>query len=245
MISFFRKIRQALLDQNRVTRYLAYAIGEIALVMIGILLALQVNTWNEERKLRKEEAQLIQNLHEEFQRNLIKLDSISSKLSRTEKSLGLVLDLIDQKEGPIREEMLDSLLIKSVIVAGKVSQSFVLEDMKNTGGLSKISSTELKILLFEWERNFVELQSSLELGRQAFEEYANHIIQKGSIRNIDAENSPPEVSRSKLPISNIPLLQDPVFENHVDNCQVLSNEHLFKLSQTRKLMVSILDLTSK
>ena len=50
MISFFRKIRQKLLSQNRVTRYLVYALGEIALVMIGILLALQVNNWNQSNK---------------------------------------------------------------------------------------------------------------------------------------------------------------------------------------------------
>lgn len=52
MISFFRKIRQQLLGQNRFTKYLAYAIGEIFLVVIGILIALQVNNWNENRKDR-------------------------------------------------------------------------------------------------------------------------------------------------------------------------------------------------
>ncbi|WP_348719101.1 DUF6090 family protein [uncultured Algoriphagus sp.] len=50
MISFFRKIRQKLLTQNRVTRYLIYAFGEIFLVVIGILIALQVNNWKEKRK---------------------------------------------------------------------------------------------------------------------------------------------------------------------------------------------------
>ena len=53
MITFFRKIRQKLLSQNRVTQYLTYAIGEVALVMIGILLALQVNNWNETRKQKE------------------------------------------------------------------------------------------------------------------------------------------------------------------------------------------------
>jgi len=50
MISFFRKIRQKLLSQNKVTRYLVYAFGEIFLVVIGILMALQVNNWNESKK---------------------------------------------------------------------------------------------------------------------------------------------------------------------------------------------------
>ena len=50
MIKFFRKIRQRLLTENRFRRYLFYAIGEIVLVVIGILLALQINTWNDQRK---------------------------------------------------------------------------------------------------------------------------------------------------------------------------------------------------
>lgn len=61
MLAFFRKIRQKLFQQqpegkagNRVTRYLVYAIGEIILVVIGILIALQVNNWNESRKQKEE-----------------------------------------------------------------------------------------------------------------------------------------------------------------------------------------------
>lgn len=50
MIKFFRKIRQNLLMENKTGKYLKYAFGEIILVMIGILLALQVNNWNEDRK---------------------------------------------------------------------------------------------------------------------------------------------------------------------------------------------------
>jgi hypothetical protein len=52
MIKFFRKIRQRLLTENKFSKYLLYAIGEIVLVVIGILIALQINTWNEEQKVR-------------------------------------------------------------------------------------------------------------------------------------------------------------------------------------------------
>ena len=50
MIKFFRHIRQSLINQNRTKKYLLYAIGEIILVVIGILIALQINNWNESRK---------------------------------------------------------------------------------------------------------------------------------------------------------------------------------------------------
>ena len=55
MIKFFRQIRYNLMSENKTGKYIKYALGEILLVMIGILLALQVNNWNEGRKaiLRK------------------------------------------------------------------------------------------------------------------------------------------------------------------------------------------------
>jgi hypothetical protein len=52
MIKFFRKIRQQLLIENKFSKYLLYAIGEIVLVVIGILIALSINNWNEKRKLK-------------------------------------------------------------------------------------------------------------------------------------------------------------------------------------------------
>ena len=54
MIKFFRNIRQKLLSENRFSKYLLYAIGEIVLVVIGILIALSINNWNENRKTEKE-----------------------------------------------------------------------------------------------------------------------------------------------------------------------------------------------
>ena len=62
MIKFFRKIRYDLMDKNNNGKYLTYAIGEIILVVIGILIALQINNWNESSKQRIEEVRLLENL---------------------------------------------------------------------------------------------------------------------------------------------------------------------------------------
>ncbi len=67
MINIFRKIRQKLLQQNRITQYLTYAIGEIVLVVIGILIALQVNTWNEQRKTKIKSYSYLQRLNEDME----------------------------------------------------------------------------------------------------------------------------------------------------------------------------------
>lgn len=62
MLKFFRKIRQNLLSEGKTTKYFKYAIGEIVLVVIGILIALQINNWNEENKERLVEKQRYQNI---------------------------------------------------------------------------------------------------------------------------------------------------------------------------------------
>ena len=71
MIKFFRRIRQQLLTENKFSKYLLYAIGEIALVMMGILLALQVNNWNEHRKLQHEELTLLLEVKSNFEVTLL------------------------------------------------------------------------------------------------------------------------------------------------------------------------------
>jgi len=61
MIKFFRHIRQSLIQQNKMGKYFKYAIGEILLVVIGILLALQINNWNDLRKNRVYEREILTN----------------------------------------------------------------------------------------------------------------------------------------------------------------------------------------
>lgn len=74
MIKFFRKIRQQLLIENKISKYLLYAIGEIILVVIGILIALQINTWNENKKLRKQEQIYLINLKDDINTQINMLD---------------------------------------------------------------------------------------------------------------------------------------------------------------------------
>lgn len=78
MISIFKKIRQKLIMKNQTGKYLRYAIGEIALVMIGILLALQVNNWNEKRISKTNEINTLLQLNSDLKTNLIELTDLKS-----------------------------------------------------------------------------------------------------------------------------------------------------------------------
>lgn len=76
MIKFFRRIRERLISEGKVSKYLLYAIGEIVLVVIGILIALQVNNMREEQKAREKEHAFLKELHFDFIYNKKQLDSI-------------------------------------------------------------------------------------------------------------------------------------------------------------------------
>ena len=74
MIKFFRLSRFRFLNQKKMYRYLLYAAGEIVLVIVGILLALQINTWNENRKLANREIYVLEKLLDEFRSDSTRLD---------------------------------------------------------------------------------------------------------------------------------------------------------------------------
>ena len=76
MIKFFRKIRLNLINEGKTGKYLKYAIGEIILVVIGILIALQINNWNENVQQKKEELKTLMSLHEALKTNMAELDQI-------------------------------------------------------------------------------------------------------------------------------------------------------------------------
>ncbi len=95
MIRFFRTIRQRLLTENRVSKYLLYAIGEILLVVVGILLALQINTWNEGRKDRLYERKMLGELLEDMKLDTAILNIQFRRIDRFSQTL----DLLDAQPG--------------------------------------------------------------------------------------------------------------------------------------------------
>ena len=95
MLRFFHQIRQRLLTENRFSKYLLYAVGEIVLVMVGILLALQVNTWNEERKDRILEKEVLISLKQTLESNVSILEERVSYFNTALESGKIIMEVID------------------------------------------------------------------------------------------------------------------------------------------------------
>ena len=97
MIKFFRRIRQKLLAEGNLKKYLFYATGEILLVVTGILIALQLNNWNEYKKERTIERKLLIELSESLEINATRLNSDLQKELRSIASINMVVDHLDNR----------------------------------------------------------------------------------------------------------------------------------------------------
>ena len=90
MLKFFRRIRHKLLDEGNLNRYMLYAIGEILLVVVGILIALQLNNWNEERNAKNFEKKLLTEIHYTLTNDLGQWNRGIQKTERIIESLNIL-----------------------------------------------------------------------------------------------------------------------------------------------------------
>jgi len=97
MIKFFRHIRQNLIMENKTSKYLKYAIGEIVLVVIGILIALQINNWNDNRKEKVKEKEILLALADNLENNIQTLESDMIFLYDYRESAKIVLSALENK----------------------------------------------------------------------------------------------------------------------------------------------------
>ncbi len=95
MIKFFRRIRQKLLNERNLKEYLIYAIGEIFLVVVGILIALQINNWNEGRKRSRTEVKLLHNMRQAIQYDIERTEFFMEGNERVVRSCKIILNAFD------------------------------------------------------------------------------------------------------------------------------------------------------
>ena len=92
MIKLFRHIRKSLLMENKTSKYFKYAIGEIVLVVIGILIALQINNWNEKRQNKLKVNNLLQKIQSNLKSDLSEINAITNFYATKDSLMHLVLD---------------------------------------------------------------------------------------------------------------------------------------------------------
>ena len=189
MIKFFRKIRQNLIMENDTARktrkYLMYAIGEITLVMIGILLALQINNWNIDRIERKNEGMILKDLKVEFLENLKDAERVFNGNEGIVNAISTIQKNIAQENYQRRE--IDSLMYFVFDWFDYTPKPGASDNLINSGNLNLIRNKELRKLLTFWSSVDAELDDDESLAIN----YSQNVIipflaEKYPISNLEA-----------------------------------------------------------
>jgi hypothetical protein len=147
----FRGIRQKLFEEKKIRKYLAYAAGEILLVVIGILIALTFNNSNQKRIVREKEQTYLRDLNEEFKTSQIKLKELIEVNHHNYEGARQILQYISGENELPDEKTFSELLFNTFAfdIAFNPNNS-LLNEMINSGSLKDIRNPELRIHLTNW-----------------------------------------------------------------------------------------------
>lgn len=161
MIKFFRKIRQRLVAENRFSKYLLYAIGEIILVVIGILIALQINNWNQQRTEDKKEIELLLDLKDEFKNNLTAIEESIGINNKVTKSCIDLTNIIRSNLLVEKSNTVDELLIAIGNFNSFDAKTGVSSEIVNSGKLSILKNEALRLQLNNWLTIIVDSEEDI------------------------------------------------------------------------------------
>ena len=223
MIKFFRKIRQNLLMENKTGKYFKYAIGEIVLVVIGILIALQINNWNENRVSKNKEKMLLKELNYEFKRSKIEFDSARFYHSRALNSAEIIMSKFPIDSKTID---LDSLGLHSFYMRWYYTfnpSEGIINALSSSSSYGLISNNELRKLLIGWSDILKDYQ---EEEIEAYNNYKNHLKPYEKKHMVVSWDNYKQFYRD--PRVDLSFLETLEFENyvrdrHFDLSEILSN----------------------
>lgn len=168
MIKFFRKIRLNLVDTGKRSKYFKYAIGEIVLVVIGILIALQINNWNEDRKSVIQEALYLKRLLAE---NNEDITTFNAEINRIKKGIETIKTF---SEALKKSDSNDSLLVQTAnayFQTGSIypmfySSTSTFDDLSSTGNLKVIRNINLRDSLVKLYAKHEEVKERMRVSTE-------------------------------------------------------------------------------
>ena len=246
---FFRKLRQKLFAENKISKYLVYAIGEIILVVIGILIALAINNYNQDQALKDKEQAYLKSLKEEFETNKVKLEELIL-VNRNNYRGAKQLIQLSGKQGDIDEEEFSEIMYRtfSFDISFNPNNS-VLTEMINSGSLKDVSNSELRKRLTNWFSRLEDISRQEEdLGDQREDVLEVFKSDEYSLRTILDQTNVNEVvglPGGEDQQTNLTLLNSTKFENvvlmFILSCYATEETHYLPLMQEIDAIISLIE----
>ena len=216
MIKFFRKIRQNLISDGKTGEYLKYAIGEILLVVIGILIAIQLNNINQNHTTHKKQIKHLENIKAEMINNLNSIkevDKLSIEIIDAERNIITYIDSGVTSEKDLTEQ-LRMVTFNDIIIP---FESGAITELISSGGLKEIKNDSIRRILASWDG----INTGLREQEKQLAEIRNDIIafcnDEGSIRILNSKSvlEKLKIDDTQKTLSNLPLLDLRPFENTI------------------------------
>lgn len=172
MIPFFRKIRKKLADDAKPMKYLRYAIGEILLVVIGILIALSINNWNDQRKQKLAQTEQLKSIKSELILGLANLDMILKRIDLHSHNIDSLINMM-RDATPNSFEVSGELLGSTIMWRTTDVSINSLNSMIASGSLNQLTNEELKVKL----ANLPSIQTDLTEDELMVRDWSeNHMV---------------------------------------------------------------------
>jgi hypothetical protein len=228
MIKFFRKIRQKMLTENKFSKYLIYAIGEIILVVIGILIALQVNNWNEGKKIEQEQLLFLNTLKKDLNNDLEQLDQI---LAFQQEKLDTINALKDEMLSTNNFNEIERLFAKNQTTSNSTyfPNTGSYTTAVSSGKIANLNPSDLKVAI-----------------TNLYERYYYRLIYNGEV--YDKRNDEVAFRRGKffnkitLKLNSADVIEDSEFANLITILIYDNTTYVNLGSQTRNEILRVLDL---
>lgn len=242
MLRFFRQLRHRLLTHHKISKYLLYAIGEIVLVVIGILIALQVNNWNEDKKERRQEATYLTRLLEDFQRDSL---SLAGSIRLTGFKVGQAEDLLGQfQESSKIQDSVRFVYDAFLVGRGGSFRPYIPSYQKLivSGNINTVQNDSITAMIARYLDRIDGFESFVyEEGSYRRRRYNEHLHRYFSARimpeiwNTELDSLMPLEKVRELGIDIDGFKNDPASVYHIQNVSALNAElnHLYNQSMDR------------
>lgn len=227
MIKIFRRIRRRLLSEGKFKNYLAYAIGEITLVVLGILIALQINNWNQDKQLHRSEINTLKSLRESIKINLNELDLILKAQILRNKSLQEVI-FVDLSDRDLT--YLDSLITTNVENHTFDPSTGIYNSIISSGKIEIITNDSLKNRISKLYDRVVDYQES----EDEITEFTKEHLEKNFIEHL---NINPEILAKIRKRTNDEKLKDRALYIETFSSQKLKNMYILLLNKMNEVIL--------